>query len=32
VLGLLADMFDRIRRNQEKILLQLKKMGPSSRK
>ena len=32
VLGLLADMFDRIRKNQEKILLQLKKMGLTSRK
>ena len=26
ILGLLADMFDRVRRNQEKIILQLKKM------
>jgi len=29
ILGLLADMFDRIRRNQEKIILQLKKMESS---
>lgn len=27
IVGLVADMFDRIRRNQEKIILQLKKMG-----
>ena len=27
ILGLLADMFDRIRINQEKLILQLKKMG-----
>ena len=32
ILGLLADMFDRIRRNQEKIILQLKKMEFSSGK
>ena len=32
ILGLLADMFDRIRRNQEKIILQLKKMEFSADK
>ena len=32
ILGLLADMFDRIRRNQEKIILQLKKMEFSAGK
>lgn len=32
ILGLLADMFDRVRRNQEKIILQLKKMGFSAGK
>ncbi len=32
ILGLLADMFDRIRRNQEKIILQLKKIKFSSGK
>ena len=30
ILGLLADMFDRIRTNQEKIILRLKKMGFSA--
>ena len=32
IIGLLADMFDRIRMNQEKILQQLKKMGLSGSK
>ena len=32
MLGLLADMFDRIRKNQEKIILQLKRMGFSTAK
>jgi hypothetical protein len=32
IVGLVADMFDRIRRNQEKIIIQLRKMRPTAGK